>query len=390
MASIPATPTKRKRRWLTFSLRTLLVFTLLVGLVLGYFGSIYHRVQNQRALIEKMSALGFRVKYNYDPEFIDIMHPERSEPPGPWIGRALIGEDAYAHVDSVSCGDRAAHKPEDLRALSLFPKLRKVSIHGDWVDDGAIDHLLNIPSLEHVDLAITRITSKGYSRLARCPTLKSLRLTGPEAGDDTFAPLHEASQLERLDLQRFDLSPVSFAHIGRIKSLRELHLFNVKGIDREAFKQIAGLSKLESLAISGANIDEEGFSHLSRLREIKTLRFSKCSFSEEALDEIGSLNTLEDLSLQEMPVGDACLDTILEQRNLHFVNLSNTNVTDDGLLRLAELPNLRQVTVKGLVSAAAGQELASRRPECGVSVKGSSGRFEYKVKDSYVPWGNRD
>jgi len=120
MSSAPATTTPRpKRNWLAFSLRALLAFTLLACLVAAYFGNLWRHVQQRRATLAQLNALGFYHEYNFNPEI-----EERRQPPGPWIGRAIIGDDAYAKVLSVHSTYRKVHSVDD---LAYSPTCRRCS-----------------------------------------------------------------------------------------------------------------------------------------------------------------------------------------------------------------------------------------------------------------------
>ena len=57
------TTTKPKRPWLRFSLRTLLVFMLVVGVGFGFIRDDYNRIQEKWRLIEEIKDLGGNVNF---------------------------------------------------------------------------------------------------------------------------------------------------------------------------------------------------------------------------------------------------------------------------------------------------------------------------------------
>ena len=101
---------RRQRRWLRFSLRTFLIATALLSLVLGWCSSIILHTRNQRAVVARLRAAGAHV--NYDQPF-------NFQPgPGPWFGRMLFGQDAYAHVITVYFSSA-----QDVEAVALLKRV---------------------------------------------------------------------------------------------------------------------------------------------------------------------------------------------------------------------------------------------------------------------------
>jgi hypothetical protein len=58
-------PKPKRRRWLQFSLRTLLVLTLLFALFMGWVASKLNTLRRQQRAAEAIMALGGSVQYRY-------------------------------------------------------------------------------------------------------------------------------------------------------------------------------------------------------------------------------------------------------------------------------------------------------------------------------------
>ena len=75
-----ADPPKRKRRWFQFSLRTLLLSTVILGAVAGWFGKRIEQRRREREAVSAVVKLGGRAVYDYEKD--------STKSPGPdWVRR---------------------------------------------------------------------------------------------------------------------------------------------------------------------------------------------------------------------------------------------------------------------------------------------------------------
>ena len=96
---------KTKRRWLQFSLRTLLVFVTLSAFASGWFAVKMQRVRRQREAVSAIRAASGLVWYDYEVN----ARPTGSvpKPPGPAWMRKLLGDDCFAKVAWADVRDDA-------------------------------------------------------------------------------------------------------------------------------------------------------------------------------------------------------------------------------------------------------------------------------------------
>ena len=59
-------PPVHKLRWYQFSLRSLMIFVLVGGVLLGWAGAFYRRVHAQRRAVSRVLGLGGHVGYDYE------------------------------------------------------------------------------------------------------------------------------------------------------------------------------------------------------------------------------------------------------------------------------------------------------------------------------------
>src|SRR5438309_753827 len=119
-----AVPAKRKRRWFQFSLRSLLIFTVICAVGSTWLGKRIERKRIERQVVDAIVKLGGGVHYDcgFDPSGRLI---QDSEPPGPWWLRQLLGENFFGDVTDVRYGPTA--EPRDLSRLT---ELRDLTFSG--------------------------------------------------------------------------------------------------------------------------------------------------------------------------------------------------------------------------------------------------------------------
>ena len=113
----PTTMTPR-RRWLQFSLRTLMVLVLVLGCGMGWFAYELQQAQRQRDAVEAIRNLGGIVAYDYQVSASRL----RRMPPPEWA-RRLVGDDFLANVVLVDSHSRRSVSERDhLQVLHVLPQ----------------------------------------------------------------------------------------------------------------------------------------------------------------------------------------------------------------------------------------------------------------------------
>jgi hypothetical protein len=197
-----------KRRWLPrFGLRTLLIFVTLLGAGLGYFGHLLRRVTHQRYIEDKIQKANGLTRYDWElgmgaylepitntdqvstnfEDLPDGLHRmtrvtrsgttvQTEKLPGPRILRKLLGDDAFAYVESVNFG-RSSIEPFMPRLLLELPKLKVVAPGEGQVTDEWLSCIARIPQLRVLDLtrnADASATAHGLALLNSARHLEAL------------------------------------------------------------------------------------------------------------------------------------------------------------------------------------------------------------------------
>ena len=126
-------PPKCKRRWFQFSLRTLLIFTLIFAVACAWFTGKVERKRRERAAVEALVKKGARVTYDYNLV-------RSATPPGPRWVRWLLGENYFSEVVWVNMFGNVGD--DDLANVAEFEHLELLEVLG--------------PGLPTRDLSISR------------------------------------------------------------------------------------------------------------------------------------------------------------------------------------------------------------------------------------------
>jgi hypothetical protein len=160
---------KRKRRWFQFSLRMLLISTLICGIGAGWLGKKIEGKRRERAAVETIGKSGGRVWYDY--QRVDSVESRPAwrpaEPFGPAWLRTLLGENFFSEVE-----------------FAAFP--------GPDVADGALESLKDLPRLQFLYLGGATVSDTGLTNLKALTQLQGLELHKTRFSDAEVKDLKKA------------------------------------------------------------------------------------------------------------------------------------------------------------------------------------------------------
>lgn len=198
-------------RMLRLTVRTLLLMVTGFGMLLGYK---VNQVRTQRAVVDKVRAIGGYVIYDY--------RVDRVKPPGPAWLRRFVGDDFFAHVVTV-----AFVSNDDVRTSSSNA-------------DAILGEIASLPKLTSLAIKPCRVTTAGMGALAdRASVISALYVTDAKI-DEHF-----------------------LGQIARIKSLRILGLYSCT-IDQGARDCLSSMSQLHQLAIVNSDVSEQTIDQIRR------------------------------------------------------------------------------------------------------------------------------
>ncbi len=299
---------RRRRRWLQFSLRSVLILTAVIAVALAWG----NRVVTRYAARQRIEKLPVAAEVEAGP---------------PWIGRWFGGE-VGRHFDQVRVLDFSKWddlsytpeaKPEDvvpmlLKDVGRQTGLRKLDltnvyvVHDDglaslggldeleelWLDgtnitDEGLRHLGGLTKLRKLSLyAASRVTGRGLSHLTALAQLEELDLAETACGDEAAESLHAFLRLRRLNLA---FTPAGDACLAGLANLQQLEYLNLSGtkITSAGLAHVADLTRLTDLYLAHTQVDDSGLDHLGRL-PLRLLSVAQTAVSQRRQAELTGLS----------------------------------------------------------------------------------------------------
>lgn len=252
----------RKRRWLSFSMKTLLLLVLVSSVAFGWLGMRLQKARRQRESVAIIEQLGGQVRYEYQEDDWD-------QPTGPEWLRDLLGRHVFDRVVRVEFSTPGVlnDRVTELSFLSGIDHLRLLYLDRTAVQDvsiladkkelsflsisntqiGDLSPLTNLHNLETIDFSRTNVSD--LSPLAK-HRLKRVWMRGTDVSD--ISALAGMDSLVLLDLYKSKVSNV--APLSTAKNLETLSLNWTEVADVEP---LAGLKKLRLLDVGRTNVTAE-------------------------------------------------------------------------------------------------------------------------------------
>ena len=204
MADPTPPPAKiKKRRWMQFSLRSMLILTALISAWLAFY---YVPAKQADRAAKALEEKGIIVHYDYQhvpgtrPFTYSFLVPQ----PGPAFLRKLLGDGLFQHAESIR-RDRTALKADDLSPLETIPTIRSVYFYACQIGDEHLKHLAGMRLLELLSVGEGQITDQGLSNLANLTELRTLDLSHNQIHGDGLKHLAGLAKLTGLlSLLQFD------------------------------------------------------------------------------------------------------------------------------------------------------------------------------------------
>jgi hypothetical protein len=206
-------------------------------------------------------------------------------------------------------------------------------------------------------------------------------------GSEAKHKVDDAGRLTEISIEDgADISADDVALFGRLLDLRSLKILNCRALNDAMVDQLAGLTGLDTLALTNSAITDEGVTALVQaFPDLVELDLSSnVNMTGSALKQIASLAKLERLTLLQnrfndlntrrlaklpelksldlrgnMEAGDMTLEVIGKLPKLTGLKHRSSAVTDDGLAGLAESGTLESLLIQDFViTSASGGHLA--------------------------------
>jgi hypothetical protein len=289
---------KPRRTWRSISLRTLLLFMLGCGCILGLIGRESRQSKRRAQVAQELSKAASKI----DVEHVNFFGRKTSAPPAAWQA-SILGETYFQHVTGIVIED-ADQLPDDGNMLGELRHLRSLKF------EGAI-HQVGVGGQRRV-----RVLSRG-----------------------TQVYFMSASGVAFND-----------GHAAGLKPLRRLESVTLAGasLNDPGLECISPRNPLQTFNVSFTEITDQGAEHIGRFKTLQTLDVSHTWITDEGLRSIARLPQLRSLTLSGVMVSDEGLRVLSQSPSLESLDLSRLVISLAGIKQLARLPNLKSVRLEGL------------------------------------------
>lgn len=246
----------------------------------------------------------------------------------------------HKHVRASGLNGKRPTRPEDVTAFDLrrSPNPSDDLTGGRlmYVTDAGLAALYDFKGVQVLDLRDTLVTDAGLSQLKGFSDLHAVGLRYqtlpiPEFGspfpiftDTGMRDLAEISTLRSLDLTGANVSDAGLKALGRLTKLRMLNLDTVgSGVTSVGLENLAALCELRYLGLAGSR-----------------------TITETGLLKFKGLTHLRGLDLNSTNITDAELAAVQHFPELRLLNLSHTKLTGAGLESLAGLSQLESLDLR--------------------------------------------
>jgi hypothetical protein len=190
-----------------FSLRSLLVLTVVVAIPFSWLGVEMKRAREQREAVEEIQKLGGEVQY--DREFSEslALMPNPAPPKLVWL-QAFLDGDFFDNVVGV-----------------LFKNCTQVT-------DAGLHHLRGLAQLQVLELDDTQISDAGLIHLQTLKQLQVLLLNNTHISDAGLGHLKGLTQLQHVWLSNTHTTNAGLEHLTGLTQLQDLNLVDTQVTDQ--------------------------------------------------------------------------------------------------------------------------------------------------------------
>lgn len=363
-----------RRRWLQFSLRSLLVALTLFGILLGGW---VNRATRQREAVAAIRAAHGEVGYDYQRTQYSYSIEQAGAPDrlSNWLGidyfhsvvvialggsltpAATFNDDVRAKIGDLSRTEILRLGPgvtdSNLASIEGLRNVRYLTIQSPQLTDAGLIHLASLKRLLQVEIFDSRITGSGLkflqstdvqhldlrktqsqrldlSALLMLRHLRGAYLDSTNLDDESLEPLRGCRRLQLLTLGRTRVTDAGLEVVGGLPELQVIDLSHTHVTD-SGLARLNQLAKLESLYLAVTAVNGEGFKHLRGLARLQRLDLRGSKLNDAGLGQVARLRGLKAIELDDTEITDAGVAHLQKRDSLEWIGgLSRTQVTKEG------------------------------------------------------------
>jgi hypothetical protein len=285
---------RRCQRLLQCSLRELLLLTLMIVALLGWWQTENERSREESRIRRELEDLSCSVYTTYrGPEWLVKL-----------VGHRRVGIVGWVGYDPLACAP--PEHPGLLHAVTDVAfcdgsawnsYLRPEKARGTDEDlKRAVSYLNRLKQLKSICIESRSVTDDGLSALAGLTRLHSLEIRDSRCTDAGLACLAGMTRLENLYLSWGEFTDAGMVHVGTLTRLRVLRLAGTK-VTGDGLAAISNCRSLEFLDLAYTQVTDAGLEHLGSLANLRELGLTFTGVTDAGLVHLEHLESLEDLDL---------------------------------------------------------------------------------------------
>ncbi len=202
-----------------------------------------------------------------------------------------------------------------------------------------------------VELSLPAVAWDSNAEMIRqLPSLKKLRLFGPEADDAVVASMQNWQAPASLMLMGGSVTDVGLNRLaGTVSAVDQLSLRQTRVTGESLTPAAFEVAPWTDLELAETDFGDRGMAAIARVPRLAKLNLWLTQVTDAGVAELAGKTSLTHLNLDNCPaVTDASIDAIATLNQLEFLHLGKTSVTGARLAELAALPKLAKVHLTGL------------------------------------------
>lgn len=369
-------PHKNRRRWLSFSLRGMLVLISLACILLGWLGRDIYHYRQRMALIGRIEQAGCHYSFA-QIDFDGYGGYDLETEPRPLRERILgwcYGPEFHLRtIESVSLQD--GNHDALLKEIAQLHTVSSLSLTNVEITAETARTIQEMKSLGEVRFHSTSITPDALARLGSLDTLQELQLYSQAANDENLALAKQFPGLIYLKMGNGTVTDQGLRALKDCPCLRTLHLGGFANVTDEGLKELGGVVLLESLTLVQLPLTDttwegigqlmalqklrfvgsrdmiqntsEGLEQLRKLRQLRNLHLPFVSLDDHSCEILGGLTNLQQITCDGTAITDVGIDQLNALSGLESLNIPGATITMDGLNRLSKMPSLSHLQLGG-------------------------------------------
>lgn len=250
------------RRRFQFSIRSILLFTVVVAIPSSWLAVEMKSASEQKKKILAIEKLGGTVHGKYWP-FLpeDIFIKKR-----PLLYENLFERDFFTVILNVSFSGRKI-ADTDLENLRDFSDLRDLCLDASNINGSGLEYLNNLVHIEKLVLSNTKMSDAEMNHIEPMVRLRHLNISKTQVTDRGLTCLEKLNRLQELWLTG---TQVTGSGLEKFDCLEELGLERSQITD-DGLQHISNLNHLKVLVLDHTQITDSGLEHLKMLNQLKYL-----------------------------------------------------------------------------------------------------------------------